>query len=398
MLPLPPFPQLFDKMPQRQQEKRLGYKEFKVLSGELAQLPSAHIPTIFEAIRTGKPYPVKTGFIFGNNALSTYGDVKKVYETLMALEYLVVADLYLTPTAELADLVLPVASWAEVDALPAVPFYGQNVIMAQQKTVQFAECMQDEEIMVEICRRLNTEFGQESPQEVYDTMLRSSLDFGWEELKKMGFYRPEFKWKKYEKNGFDTPTGKIELFCTRLKDAGYDPLPYFEEPPESPYSVPKVAEEFPYILITGARIPTFFQSEFRQLPKLRKGRREPECELHPETAKALGVKEGDWVSVETMRGKCRQKVKLFSGIDPRVVHAQHGWWFPEDNTTADHGIWDSNANTLTSIEPPYCSAMGTYQLRALLCKVVKVELSKKPWAPKRNFAYQTNVNNVQEWT
>ena len=188
MLPLPPFPQLFDKMPQRQQEKRLGYKEFKVLSGELAQLPSAHIPTIFEAIRTGKPYPVKTGFIFGNNALSTYGDVKKVYETLMALEYLVVADLYLTPTAELADLVLPVASWAEVDALPAVPFYGQNVIMAQQKTVQFAECMQDEEIMVEICRRLNTEFGQESPQEVYDTMLRSSLDFGWEELKKMGFY------------------------------------------------------------------------------------------------------------------------------------------------------------------------------------------------------------------
>ena len=100
MLPLPPFPQLFDKMPQRQQEKRLGYKEFKVLSGELAQLPSAHIPTIFEAIRTGKPYPVKTGFIFGTNALSTYGDVKKVYETLMALEYLVVAELYLTPTAE----------------------------------------------------------------------------------------------------------------------------------------------------------------------------------------------------------------------------------------------------------------------------------------------------------
>ena len=398
MLPLPPFPQLFDKMPQRQQEKRLGYKEFKVLSGELAQLPSAHIPTIFEAIRTGKPYPVKTGFIFGNNALSTYGDVKKVYETLMALEYLVVADLYLTPTAELADLVLPVASWAEVDALPAVPFYGQNVIMAQQKTVQFAECMQDEEIMVEICRRLDTEFGQESPQEVYDTMLRSSLDFGWEELKKMGFYRPEFKWKKYEKNGFDTPTGKIELFCTRLKDAGYDPLPYFEEPPESPYSLPKVAEEFPYILITGARIPTFFQSEFRQLPKLRKGRKEPECELHPETAKALGVKEGDWVSVETMRGKCRQKVKLFSGIDPRVVHAQHGWWFPEDNTTADHGIWDSNANTLTSIEAPYCSAMGTYQLRALLCKVVKVEFAEKPWTPKRNFAYQTNVNNVQEWT
>ena len=117
-------------------------------------------------------------------SVPTFRSRRVVYETLMALEYLVVADLYLTPTAELADLVLPVASWAEVDALPAVPFYGQNVIMAQQKTVQFAECMQDEEIMVEICRRLKTEFGQESPQEIYDTMLRSTLDFGWEELKK----------------------------------------------------------------------------------------------------------------------------------------------------------------------------------------------------------------------
>ena len=110
MTPLPPFPQLFDKMPMEQQRKRLGFDDYKVLSGELAQLPSAHIPTIFNAIRTGEPYPIRTGFIFGNNALSTYGDVKLVYETLMALDYLVVAELYMTPTAELADLVLPVAT------------------------------------------------------------------------------------------------------------------------------------------------------------------------------------------------------------------------------------------------------------------------------------------------
>ena len=89
----------------------------------------------------------------------------------MALDYLVVAELYMTPTAEIADLILPVATWAEVDALPAVPFYGQNVIMAQQKTFQYAECKQDEDIMVEICRRLGTEYGQESPQEIYDLSL-----------------------------------------------------------------------------------------------------------------------------------------------------------------------------------------------------------------------------------
>ncbi|MCP4320104.1 MAG: molybdopterin-dependent oxidoreductase [Hyphomicrobiales bacterium] len=398
MTPLPSFPQLFDKMETAQQKKRLGYDDFKVLSGKLAQLPSAHIPSVFKAIRDHDPYPVTTGFIFGNNALSTYGDVQTVYETLVALDYLVVAELYMTPTAELADLILPVATWAEVDALPAVPFYGQNVIMAQQKTIQYGECVQDEEIMTEICRRVGTAHGQESPQEVYDTMLRSTLEFGWEELKEKGFYQPEFKWRKYEDDGFKTPTGRIELYSTLLDDMGLDPLPAFEEPPESPYSTPQLAEEYPLILITGARIPMFFQSEYRQLPKLRKGRPEPECELHPDTAVSLGVKNGEWVSIETKRGKCRQKVKVFDGIDARVVHVQHGWWFPEEEDGPDHGNWRSNANTLTSMDPPYCSAMGTYQLRALLCKVIKVEDSDEPWRPPLAEKYDSNVANIQEWS
>ena len=63
----------------------------------------------------------------------------------------------------------------------------------------------------------------------------------------------------------NTPTGKIELYSTQLADMGYDPLPSFEEPPESPYSTPELAEDYPFILITGARIPMFFQSEYRQL-------------------------------------------------------------------------------------------------------------------------------------
>ena len=178
---------------------------------------------------------------------------------------------------------------------------------------------------------------------------------------------------------------------------GYDPLPYYEEPPESPYATPELAKDYPYILITGARLPTFFQSEYRQMPTLRRGRREPECELHPDTAAALGVEEGDWVSVETKRGRCRQRVHIFDGIDPRVVHVQHGWWFPEDETGPDHGIWDSNANTLTSIEPPYCPAMGTYQLRGLLCRVVKAEEAEEPWHPAFPEKWESNVAEVQGW-
>ena len=103
------------------------------------------------------------------------------------------------------------------------------------------------------------------------------------------------------------------------------------------------------------------------------------------------------MSIETPRGKCRQKVKIFDGIDPRVVHAQHGWWFPEEGEGPDHGNWRSNANTLTSMEPPYCSAMGTYQLRALLCKIVKAEDADIPWRPPIPERYDSNVADVQEW-
>jgi anaerobic selenocysteine-containing dehydrogenase len=396
MLALPPFPQLFETMDEEQAQKRLGYDQHKVLSGVGAQLPSAHIPTVFKAIRTGDPYPIKMGMIFGNNAFATYGDAKLVYETLTALDYLVVAELYMTPTAELADIILPAATWAEVDAIAAVPFYGQNVVLAQQKTVQIGECKQDELMMTEICRRLGTEHNTEDPKEVYDYLLGAKLGITFDELKAKGFHQLDYEYRKYEKTGFQTQTGKIELYCKAMEQMGLDPLPYFEEPPESPDATPELAKDFPFILITGARIPMYFQSEYRQLPTLRRGRREPECEIHPETAAALGVADGDWVSVESPRGRCRQKARLFDGIDPRVIHVQHGWWFPEEDGP-DYGIWRSNANALTSMDPPYCPSMGTYQLRALLCRVVKAEEAEEPWSPPVHPTYENNVAEVQDW-
>ena len=165
---------------------------------------------------------------------------------------------------------------------------------------------------------------------------------------------------------------KIELFSLALEKLGYSPLPTYAEPPESPVSTPIVAKEFPYVLTTGARILSFFTSEHRQLPKLRRISREPQMEIHPETARQHNIANGDWVWIETRRGKIRQRALLTDGIDPRVINIEFGWWFPE-RKDGDRGVWESNANVLTRIEPPYDPAMGTYQLRALLCRVEKVE-------------------------
>jgi len=95
-------------------------------------------------------------------------------------------------------------------------------------------------------------------------------------------------------------------------------------------------------------------------------------EINPKTADELDIREGEWIWIQTVRGRIKQKAKLAQGIHPQVVHVEHGWRFPE-KPGPEHGIWNSNANILTNNAPPYDPAMGTYQLRGLLCKVYKVD-------------------------
>jgi len=367
------FPSLIENLSPEVSAKRLGADRFKLLGGEGADLPSAHIPTLLQAIREGKPYPVKAFLVFGNNTLSTYANTALVYESLMKLDFMVCADLFMTPTAELADIVLPAASWPELNQLAGLPTVAANVVLAQQKAVRIGECKSDEEIFVELARRMKLSVGTETVEDVLDAQLAAGkIGMTFDELKQRGFVKVPFKYRKFEEQGFKTPTGKIELYSTRLEALGYSPLPRYEEPPESPISSPNVARDFPLVLTTGGRISFFFNSEHRQIGNLRKARRYPLAEIHPATAARYGVVDGEWMWIETRRGRIRQKAKVTAGIDPRVIHVEHGWWFPEE-PAPEYGVWQSNANLLTDNHPPYDPAMGTYQLRALLCRVARAD-------------------------
>ena len=366
------FPSLIENLSPEMNAKRLGADRFKLLCGEGADLPAAHIPTVLQAMRESKPYPVKAFMVFGNNTLTTYSNTKLVYESLMKLDFMVCADLFMTPTAELADIVLPAAFWAEINQIAGLPTRAANVVLANQKSVQIGECKSDEEIFVELARRLDLPVGKESVEEVLDQQLMAGIGMTFDELKEIGFYKPEFHYQKYKKDGFKTPTGKLELYSTRFEEMGYSPLPYYEEPPESPISTPELTNRFPYVLTTGARSPFFFNSEHRQVKRLRKAHRDPRVEMHNDTAAQHGIKDGDWVWIESPRGKIKQRARVWDGIDPRVINVDHGWWFPE-KPAPDYGVWESNANVLTSNLPPYDPQMGTYQLRGLLCSIEKVD-------------------------
>ena len=364
-----PYPTLKDRLPEGMRNKRLGGETYKLLGGWRAFMPSAHIPTLFKAIRTGEPYRVRALLLFGNNPLVSVANSRNVHESLRALDLLVAADLFMTPSAALADYVLPAAFWTEVDQVISFPLVADNMVMAQRKMAQVAECRQDEWIMDELAKRLGLPGSGESLVDVMNHQLEP-LGITFDELKEKGFVYPRHEYRKYERRGFRTPSRKVEIYCKPLERMGYDPLPSYVEPPESPVSTPELLERFPYVLTTGGRRREFFLSDNRQIPSLRKRHPHPWVELHPETAGKHGIGEGDDVTITSPRGSITMKAHVTEDMAPGVVHVEAFWWFPE-KPGPEYGVWESNANLLTNDGPPYDPAFGTYQLRGLLCGIEK---------------------------
>ena len=171
--------------------------------------------------------------------------------------------------------------------------------------------------------------------------------------------------------GFGTTTGKVELYSTTFEKLGYDPLPQYREPTETTLSNPELAKEYPLTLITGGRFNPQYHSEFRQIEFARRLHPNPLMQIHPETAKSLEIEEGDWVWIESPRGRIKQKADLFAGMDPRLVVVQVSWCYWEKS--GPERLFESNANVLTGDEGPFDPGTGSPNVRALLCKIYKVE-------------------------
>ncbi|MBI5740224.1 MAG: molybdopterin-dependent oxidoreductase [Nitrospirae bacterium] len=363
------YPTLRNKLPRGMIKKRLGAEDYKLLGGWRAFMPSAHIPTLFNAMRTGDPYRVRALLVFGNNPLTTVANSREVYESLQKLDLLTVTDLFMTPTAAIADYVFPAAYWPEVEQVIGYPLVAENMVMAQKGVVQTAQCRQDEWIIDELSERLKLPDSDKRLKDIMDYQL-SPLGITYQELKEKGYVYPPHQYRKHEKGGFRTSNGKVELYSKSLEKMGYDPLPSYKEPPESPLQTPELLGEFPYVLTTGSRRTEFFHSEHRQIESLRKRRPNPQVEIHVDTARQHGIQHGEWVKISSPRGSIRMQATVTEDINPNVINIEHGWWFPE-KAAPDFGVWESNANILTNNAPPYDPAFGSYQLRGLLCRIEK---------------------------
>lgn len=391
---------LFDKLPPETAKKKLGAD--KCLYSKMSKTwPSAHTPSLWDAILHEKPKPVKAMMVMASNPLLTCANSNVVEKALNKLDFLAVADIFMTSTAKLADIVLPACTFLERTRFVTYDTHAdhswnvQSRIVLSPKAVEpLEESRSDWKIICELGKKMGYKeyFPWKTEEEAIDHMLKP-LGLTCEELKKhpdgvivpvppflytkfKGFFggivRKALKvttfknypdmYRKYKTKGFMTPSKKVELFSKRLEKLGYDPLPVYREPAESPVSRPDIAGKYPLILIAGSKLEMYTHSEMRNIPGLRSLFPENLLEINPRTAAKLGITESELVRISSPRGSVTCKAHITDRIDPRVVHLCHGFKECNCNVLTDHKAFD-----------PITGSTG---LKSLLCRVEKIQSDK----------------------
>ncbi len=363
------------KPPAAINEKRLGAKEYPLMH----KRGLCHIPTTIRAMEEGR---VRAMWCIADNLIVAEMDNQRIWDILKnKLDFLFVSDLFMTPTAELADIVLPAAFYPECDQLVEAFGHPSSTVTAFRKAVEpQGECKDDREVAIEIGKRMGMDVSPWDTLEDYLNWMLKYQGMSFKELLQKPNATLTFprKFERYRDSTppFATPTGKVELYSTIFEAMGVDPLPVFQEPPESPRRTPELFKKFPFIY-THYRIHGYMHSEGRQVRRQRQLAPAPLLQMNPERAKALGIHEGDWVYLETPKsagkGKLKYRVQLIPGMHPDVVAGPHAWWFPE-KPQPDHGCFESNINALVTLEPPFDPVVGVPQVRAILCRVWKADL------------------------
>lgn len=386
----------YDELPTNQRLKRLGADRFR-LHGEGAEmlceaasrvwfgipnaitravLGLAHPIAIVEAIETGEPYQVRALLVQHHNPVGAYSGSARVARALASerLELLVVHELRLTPTAMLADYVLPAASWMEKPFLLSQG-WGTPIVAGEQVVSPRYERKSDYDFCCDLGRRLGQTW-PETVEEVFDEWL---TDTGVTYAELLGGDRRlpgtdarrrfEAIDRTGEPYGFGTPTGKIELSSNVLEHLGYDPLPSFAESPVRPDD-----GQFPLRLMTGATRIDATHQDHRHVKTLRRRHPDPLVQIDPRLATSIGVRNGDWVRVITPGGEIRQRAHLVEGLGEDRVCAER-WWYPERPGVMPElfGALETNVNAHTSNELDNCDpAYGGLPYRNAFCRIERV--------------------------
>jgi anaerobic selenocysteine-containing dehydrogenase/ferredoxin-NADP reductase len=383
-------------LPPGQKEKTLGLAELPLGPPALGWITARDFA---RSVLEQQPYRVRALMSFGSNFAVSQIDTSRNLAALRALEFHVHADMFMNPTAECADIVLPVGMPWERDALRI----GFEITQEAVETVQFrrkmlptlGECRADYDIVMALATRMG----------LGDRFFGGDIVAGWnhqlaplgicvDDLRErpdgMRFVQP-FSDRKFAATaedgtipGFQTPTRRVELYSARLHEHGYDPLPGFIEPgdgPASPGALP--------LVLTTAKSGVFVHSSHRHVASLRRKAPDPSLEIGPALATARGLAAGDWARLRTRTGTARLRVRINPALDDRMVVAEFGWWEGCEPLGRGDGPVDGrdtgNVNAILS-DAQRDPVSGSVPLRAVTCDLEALpEANRGRWSGTRRF-------------
>jgi anaerobic selenocysteine-containing dehydrogenase len=324
-----------------------------------------NVGTLYKCMSEGKPFPIKAWMVDTGNPVITLADTNYQRQGIDQLDFMTVHDVFMTETLT-RDLVLPAATFYEQQSMYA--YVGRPQVALLNKAMEPPEdCWGSGKVWIELAKRLGFEkhFPWKDVEEFHEKFFCPMIGTTIDTLKSQpgGWLYRTRAFKKYETEGISTPSGKVELYCQKLADHGFDPLPTFHEPALSAAARPDLQRQYPLIVVTGTRILEFSQSMLLGVPTLRGKIGQPKAEINTETARKLGIESGDPIIIETPSGRIQINASLTHYIHPQGVSVPYGFG----------GLRNANYLSSWKITQPEVG-MATY--RGLPCRVMKALLGE----------------------
>ncbi|MDW7773610.1 MAG: aminotransferase class V-fold PLP-dependent enzyme [Desulfobulbaceae bacterium] len=355
-------------------QRAAGYNDFPVYTKYRGEFHAGILP---RAVLEKKPYPIRLLLSLGASIITSWPQSDIWRKTLAGLDFFACIDRQLTADAAYADILLPAATYYEIESYMV---YGAAFRIRERLAEPVGEARNDFFIMAGLAERLG--YGHLYPQneeELLAHVLKGS-GFTPEEVRQAGgmVRKPGamMQYKKWEKGllrpdgqpGFDTPTGKFEIASTILEENGYDPLPVYTEPGESPVSRPDLAGQFPLVFNSGARANVDLHTLHHTVPELQQEKPVPTVMINTRDAADRGIANGDRVFLQTGRGRVEMYAYVTDDIMPGAVEASAmggGALGPDE--------WkNANVNELTDLQR-YDPISGFPVYKALLCEVSRAD-------------------------
>ncbi len=308
----------------------LNWKPFLHADPEKPSYSRLGILQLYDAVISGKPYPVKAVWFSFINFLNQCADSSKIVnEMFPELEFIVSTDLFVTPTARYADILLPVCSYLEFSDL--IPFPYPYIQLQQKVMAPLYESKSDVDIAAGLANRLGlSEYFDGGEDGFIDLILDSkdpSLEGITREKLKQGPMPLKFipKMDEVMDIPFSTPSGKIEIYSEKLREVG-QALPVFLEPLETPLK--PEGKKYPLAFIQGhSRFRT--HSMYANVASLLEFNPEPVVEINPQDAQERNIADEDQVTVFNDRARTILKARITEGVRPGLVNISEGWWIDQ---------------------------------------------------------------------